>query len=135
MYGEPLTRIVAVQLDEAQSEAITKWAKRQKYNVAFVMREAALKAAKCGHLGVGFNRADTESVSTGWAEPRESTKWPLKFTVRQHDAVVAYAERIGISVRKFVLEAALAHVGAPHLGERGELDARAKALSKIGGGR
>jgi hypothetical protein len=136
LYGERLERIICVELDEPQSLAITKWARRHDVNVAYLMREASLIAAKVPGLGIGFDSKERIlSVSAGWAEPRESSKWPLKFTERQHAAVTKVADRLKISHRKFVLEATLAHIGASHLGERGHIDDRSKTLDKIGGGR
>lgn len=127
LYGEPLTAIVAVQLDEAQSKAVIAWARKHGVNVTLLMREASLIRAGASKLGIGLNGVD----SPGWAEPRETGKWPLKFTVRQHEAVSRAAARVGLTLRQFVLEATLAHIGKPELGERAEISARMKALDKL----
>ncbi len=112
LYGDPLTAIVAVQLDEQQSKAVIGWARKHGVNVALLMREASLIRAGAARLGIGLGGAN----APGWAEPRESGKWPLKFTVKQHDAVTKAATRVGLTVRQFVLEATLAHIGKPELG-------------------
>lgn len=127
LYGEPLTAIVAVQLDEVQSKAVIGWARKHRVNVTLLMREASLLRAGAGRLGIGLH--DTNAPC--WAEPREVGKWPLKFTARQHEAIGKVATRVGLTLRQFVLEATLAHIGRADLGERAEIAGREKALEKF----
>jgi hypothetical protein len=132
LYSEPLERIVAVQLDEDQGAAICRYAKKHNLNVTFLMREATLE--KCGHAHLGLGFADVgEHVSVGWAEPSETAKWPLKFTARQHAALVKVASKLDISLRKLVLECTLSKIGAEKLGEAGNIENMRKVLGKIGG--
>lgn len=127
LYGEPLTTIVAVQLDESQSKAIIGWARKHGVNVTLLMREATLLRAGAGRLGIGLHDAS----APGWAEPREVGKWPLKFTARQHEAIAKVAKRVGLTLRQYVLEATLAHIGRPELGEHAEIAERVNALEKF----
>lgn len=128
LYKDPLTRIIAVQLDEEQSNAIIAYARRNRYNITFLLREVALIAANASKLGVGL---DSSSSAPGWAEPREMTKLPLKFTEPQHEAVTRAATKLDMTARAFVLEAALAYIGRSKLGEQGEIEKRSRALTKL----
>lgn len=131
LYGEPLTAIVAVQLDAPQSKAIIAWARKHGVSVAMLMRESTLARAGAAALGVGL---DAEANAPGWAEPRDVGKWPLKFTASQHDAVSRVAERVGLTMRQYVLEATLAHIGRDDLGERAAIEERERALEKFAKG-
>lgn len=126
LYGDKLEKIVAIELNHDQSSAVIRWAKKHKVNVTMLLRESSLIAAGAAKLGVGL-----EHASAGWAEPRDVSKWPLKFTAKQHAAVSKAAERFGITMREFVLEAVLAHIGRSDLGARAELAAQAKVLDKL----
>lgn len=133
LYGdEKLDEKVSVRLNGEQAKALYVACGERRVNPNLFMREAALKRAKLGELGIGLVRAygtlrEGKELPT---PPEGGLQLPVKCTSSQKEALAAYCESKGFDEGTFVKEAALCEAGLEHLTSAAQLRSRAESLTR-----
>lgn len=133
LYGdEKLDEKVSVRLNGEQARALYAECGERRVNPNLFMREAALKWAKLGRLGIGLERAygtlrEGKELPT---PPDGGMQLPVKCTGSQKEALAAYCEANGFDEGTFVKEAALREAGLEHLTSAAQLRRRAESRAR-----
>lgn len=117
LYGEEkLEEKISVRLNSEQTSALYAVCEERRVSPNAFFREAALKRAGQGELGIGLERVcGTMREGKKLSRPEGGVQVPVKCTPSQKAALDAHCRLLDVDEGTFVKESALREAGLEHL--------------------